>query len=116
MSAYTKTQIPLVMRNYFMAIMTYFEWNIEFRDLILQSSRLLNYLEGAGILSNREDKHLAAQELVKNINMSLSNKMESSFISQIVTVLTNDHKEIPDSHTFAIDELFDLYVDQFGLQ
>ena len=48
--------------------------------------------------------------------MFLSDKMESSFISQIVMVLTNDHTEIPDSHTFAIDELFDLYVDQHGLQ
>lgn len=115
MSAYTRAQIPSVMKNYFMAIMTHFNWNIEFRDLILQSSRLLNYLEGVGFLSNKEDKQLAAQELVKNINMSLSNKMESSFISQIVTVLTNDHREMPDSHTFAIDELFDLYVDQHGL-
>lgn len=114
--SYTKSQIPSVMKQYFMAIMTYYKWNIEFKDLILQCSRLLNYLEAANAISNIDDKKLAASELVKNINMASSNKLEDSFVSKLVNVLTNDHVTKPDACTFAIDELFDLYVDCFGLK
>lgn len=113
--SYTKSQIPIVMMHYFMAIMTYYSWKIGFKDLILECSKLLNYLEGAKVISCLDDKRLAATELVKNINMAMSEKMEKSMASQIVNALTNDHTTKPDSHTFAIDELFDLYNGQHGL-
>lgn len=48
--------------------------------------------------------------------MASSNKLEDSFVSKLVNVLTNDHVTKPDACTFAIDELFDLYVDCFGLK
>jgi hypothetical protein len=50
------------------------------------------------------------------MNMASSNKFEDSFITELVNVLTNDHVTLPDAHTFAIDEMFDLYVDRFGLK
>lgn len=115
-SSYTKSQIPSVMKQYFMAMMTYYKWEIEFKDLILQCSKLLNYLEAAKVITNIEDKKLAASELINNINMASSNKLEDSFVSKLVNVLANDHVTTPDAHTFAIDELFDLYVDRFGLK
>ncbi|MDE6578342.1 MAG: hypothetical protein K2J82_07605 [Muribaculaceae bacterium] len=121
MSIYTKAQIPIVMRSYFMTMVTFFKTSykdkLEFKELIFECSKLLNLLEETGELSNLEDKRLAAYELVDNIEMGCgSNKLSDEYKNQLVEVLTHDHTLLADSITFTICDLFDLKVERFGLE
>ena len=93
--------------DYFMAIVSYFKWNIDFRSYFLTCSQLLNMLEETGFLRTESEKELAARMLLEEWSAGSKSKFDEAWLKRATMVLVYDHTQKADSHIYMIDEIYE---------
>ena len=100
--------LDFMMRDYFMAIVTHYEWKCDFRTFVLASSKLLNYLEATNHFKDKSEKAYAAGVLIQQYNMGTNNAIPPETAEKLKKAFAFDKEQVADEHTFAIDELYEM--------
>ena len=104
----TRVNIELEMHDYFMAIMSHYNWKCDFRTFVLTCGRLLNFLESASHFYDKMEKAYAAEFLLEQFNIGVNGSISGDCITKLKDVMVLDTELLPDEHTFAIDEIYEL--------
>ena len=101
--------LKLQMMDYFMAMATHFDWNMDFRTFVIESGKILNFLQGSGvIITTPQIKYEAAGMLLDHFCGASKMELPADKKAEMCRVLMNDTKTLPDAVTFAIDELYEM--------
>lgn len=100
--------LDFMMRDYFMAIVTYFDWKCDYRTFFITCSKLLNYLELTNHFKSKEEKAYAAGILIQQYNMGTNYSIPQETAEKLRKVLTFDKEQVADGHIFAIDEVYEI--------
>lgn len=98
--------------NWFLAISTYYKWNLEWKQYILTCSKILNLLETTGELKNAAEKSKIAKELIDIFLDVTKAEFPQENKKKLVEVLTYDKTCVPDQETFTIYDIYELGTKQ----
>ncbi len=96
-----------------MAILTYYKGSIDWKQYLLTCSKILNLLESVKSLKNQKEKGKAAELFVTAFIETAKIQLPQSYINQAIQVLTADTSTLPDSETFAINDIYNLGMDMY---
>ena len=89
----TNNELEKMMCDYFMAIATHFNWNMDLKKYFIECSKLLNMLEHTNHFANKEEKSEAARILLREFGNSIKGNLNNGFINQACAVLANDTEQ-----------------------
>lgn len=99
------------MHNWIMAILTYYKGSIDWKRYLLTCSKILNLLESTRSLKSKEEKAQAAELLITVFAETANIQFPQNYLKQAIQVLTADTSTLPDSDTFAINDIYNLGIE-----